>query len=152
MIRKLASKFSKSVNKRVVARRYKHHFPIKIAFELNRNTGSLQMPVSNLSIRGETKDLSSSGIAFIVSSIRLQEYYLVGDGHTLNAEVDLPNGKVRMQVLGTRYEQIGKHISTTQYLIGAKITNMSNADKEAYKEFLKTKKHKAGALKLVDES
>jgi hypothetical protein len=150
MIRKLVSKLSKSVNKRVVARRHDYNLSIKISFEVNRNTGSLQMPLNNLSIRGETKDMSNSGIAFVVSSIRLQEYYLVGDGHTLNAELDLPNGKVQMRIMGQRYEQIGKHISTTQYLVGAKILSISETDLAIYKDFLKNKKQ-TGSLKLVDE-
>ncbi len=151
MIRKLLSKFTSSVNERVVARRHEHNFPIKISFEPNKQTGRLKMPANNLSVRGETKDLSESGIAFIVSAIRVQEHYLVGDGSTLVAEVDLPNGNVKMRIVGSRYEQVGIHVSTTQYLIGAKIVEMSETDKEIYNEFLKVKTQKAGSLKLADE-
>ncbi|MGI8669757.1 MAG: PilZ domain-containing protein [Aridibacter sp.] len=150
MIRNLISKFTKSVNERVVARRHEYHFPVKISFEPNRNTGNLQKSLNELFIRGETKDLSQSGIAFVVSAIRVREHYLVGDGHTLNAELDLPNGNVKMQIVGQRYEQTGQHISTTQYLIGAKILEMSDADQEAYNEFLKIKTHPTGSLKLVE--
>lgn len=151
MIRKLLSKFTSSVNERVVARRHEHNFPIKISFKPNKQTGGLKMPAGNLSVRGETKDLSESGIAFIVSAIRVQEHYLVGDGSTLLAEVDLPNGIVKMQIIGSRYEQVGIHVSTTQYLVGAKIVEMSEVDKEIYNEFLKIKTQKAGSLKLADE-
>jgi hypothetical protein len=100
---------------------------------------------------GETKDLSQTGIACIVSSIRLKENYLVGENRVLNAELDLPNGKVMMQVVGKRYEQVGEHISTARYLIGAGIVQMTDDDREAYEQFLKlgskmTKK--AGELKF----
>lgn len=151
MIRKLIAKFSKSINEHIAARRYEYHVPIKITFEPNRNTGNLQVPLNSLSIRGETQDISESGIAFIVPSIRLREHYLVGEGHTLNAELDLPNGKVKMRVMGQRYEQIGQHISTIQYLIGAKILSMTETDREIYNEFLKEKNHKTGSLEFVDE-
>lgn len=112
------------------------------------------MPIENLSILGETKDLSATGIAFIVSSIRLKEHYLVGEGRTLNAELDLPGGKIRMQVIGQRHEQFGEHISTARFLIGAKITKMSEQDREAYEDFLRYgKKHLKQSLALnIDES
>lgn len=109
------------------------------------------MSANNLSIRGETKDLSESGIAFIVSAIRVQEHYLVGDGSTLIAEVDLPNGNIKMKIVGKRYEQVGIHVSTTQYLVGAKIVGMSETDIEVYNEFLKSKGHKAASLELAGE-
>ena len=155
MIRKWASKFSKSVNKRVVARRRELHVPIKIIIKPGKqNTGSLVQPLKELSIRGETKDLSVSGIAFIVSYIRIDQYYLVGENRPLEAELTLPAGKIKMQILGKRYEQVGdKHLSVNQYLIGAQIVSMTEADSEIYKQFLHGKKRKAGTLKLgVDES
>ncbi len=94
------------------------------------------MPIQHLSISGETKDLSKTGIAFIVSSIRLREYYLVGEQRTLNAELDLPNGKITMQIIGQRYEQVGLHLSETKFLIGATITKISEDARDAYEYFL----------------
>lgn len=114
------------------------------------------MPLNNLSITGETKDLSHSGIAFVVSSIRIKENYLVGEGRTLNAELDLPNGKVTLRIVGQRYEQIGEHISVSQYLIGAKILFMTEENRETYEHFLrygKKIKKSSGTLQLgIDES
>lgn len=148
MIRKWASLFTRSVNKRVVSRRRPLHVPIKISFEPVKHTGGLTLPPGNLSTRGETEDLSSTGIAFIVSSIRLQQYYLVGEGRILNAELTLPTGKIKMQLLGVRYEQVGEHVSTTQYLVGASIQDMPEADREVYREFLTSRPRKGRALEL----
>jgi hypothetical protein len=84
-----------------------------------------------------------------VPAIRIQENYLVGEGRTLNAELDLPNGKVRMQIVGRRYEQVGEHISTARYLVGAQITQMNADDQEAYEYFLRYgNKAKKGSLEL----
>ncbi|HUF05457.1 MAG TPA: hypothetical protein VMM38_14955 [Aridibacter sp.] len=148
MIRKWASLFTRSVNKRVVARRRPLHVPIKISFEPDKNTGGLVLPPPDLSTRGETHDLSSSGVAFIVSSIRIQQYYLVGEDRTLRAEMTLPSGKVKMKLMGVRYEQVGEHVSTTQYLVGATILDMTETDREAYREFLTTRPRKGGAFEL----
>ena len=148
MIREWASKFRKSVSKRVVSRRRDFQVPIKITIEPDRHTGSLRMPESSNSISGETKDLSMTGIAFVVSSIRVQESYLVGEGRLLNAELNLPNGKIQIKLVGQRYKQIGKHVSTTKYLVGAEIVRMSDRDKALYKEFLKDKKLQTGTFEL----
>ena len=149
MIRKLISRFNKSITERVVSPRKKYEVPIKIWFEPSKNTGNLTVTSENLVMTGETKDMSRSGIGFIVSAIRIRENYLVGAERTLNAELDLPGGKVQMQIVGSRYEQVGEHISTARYLVGAKITQMSKEDREAYEYFLRHgDKRKKGSLAL----
>jgi hypothetical protein len=149
MIRKLISRFNKSITERVVSPRKKYEVPIKIWFEPEKNTAILKMPGENLVILGETKDMSRSGIGFIVSAIRIRENYLVGQERILNAEMDLPGGKVQMQIVGTRYEQVGQHISTARYLVGARITQMTKEDREAYEYFLRHgDKRKKGSLAL----
>src|SRR5688572_17319940 len=119
MIRKLVSRFNKSVTKQIVAARREFHIPIKISITPDHTTGRLNMPVTEYSIRGETQDLSKTGIGFIVPAIRIKEYYLVGQDRPLNVEVDLPNGKIKLQMLGVRYEQINIHSSVSEFLVGA---------------------------------
>ncbi len=149
MIRKLISKFNKSLTSRVVSARHNYEVPIKISLEPDRNTGKLQMPVQHLSISGETKDMSKTGIAFIVNSIRVREFYLVGEGRTLNAELDLPSGKINMQLVGQRYEQVGLHLSETKFLIGATILKITDEAREIYEHFLSHgNKRKKGSFVL----
>lgn len=154
MIRKLFAQFNKSVSMRVVPWRYPYEMPIKLTFEPNKNTGKLSTPQNSLYITGVTKDLSKSGIAFIVPSIRIKENYLVGEDRTLSAEIDSPGGKIHLKITGIRYEQIGQQISTSKYLIGAKIVEMTDENREVYESFLcDDKKIKPRALQLgVDES
>ena len=154
MIRKLISKFNRRLAERMVAERRNHSIPIKVWFEPDKATGKLKLPIEKLLVLGETKDLSSSGIAFIVSSIRIKENYLVGEQRALNAEIDLPTGKVQMQIVGQRYEQVGLHISTARYLIGAKITEISEEDREIYEHFLRhgDKRGKASLALGVDKT
>ena len=148
MIRKWTNKFRTTVSKHNIPRRKELRVPVKISIEPDLSTGSLQLPLKNIFIRGETADLSRSGIAFIVDTIRLKENYLVGEGRILNAEVSLPNGIIKTQLMGTRYKQIGKHVSTTKYLIGAKILKMSAGDKRTYEECLKSKRAASGELEF----
>lgn len=140
VIRKFISKLNLTFVENRSARRYNLQVPIRITIEPDGETCcnvKLKTKRESLSISGETKDLSKSGIAFIVPSIRLREYYLVGENRTLQAEMDLPNGKIRMQIVGVRYEQIGIHDSTVDYLIGAKILSITPLEQEIYEEYLK---------------
>ncbi|MFV0389829.1 MAG: hypothetical protein ACK5NT_13875 [Pyrinomonadaceae bacterium] len=148
MIRKFISKIRGSVDSRSVAKRREHHLPVRITFAPDYVTGNLNKSFLTLSIHGETSDLSMTGIGFIVTSIRLKEYYLVGEGRTLNAEITLPDGKITMQVIGTRYEQLGTSVSDSMYLVGAKILEISSRDKDIYSLFLEQRKNHRKMLEL----
>lgn len=157
MLRKLIGNFRKSMSERVAPRRYAYQVPVIVSFDPLKNSGRKNQAGTILSVRGETKDLSSTGIAFIVPSIRLREYYLVGENRPLDIEMKLPEGKVKMQVVGQRYEQLGdEHTSMTGYMIGAVITQMSDDDRQLYDGFLRLgckTKVSAGKLELgVDKS
>ncbi len=122
---------------RMVAPRRRHQAPMKVWFDPDTNTESARDIARSSCILGETVDLSRSGIAFLVPSIRLQEKYLVGQERELNIEMDLPTGKVQMRVSGRRYEKVGIHISTERFFVGAHIVSLSGTDKENYENFLK---------------
>ncbi len=111
------------------------------------------MPTEPLTITGETSDMSKTGIGFIVASVRIKEKYLVGEGNLLNAELDLSGAKVQMQIIGRRYIQVGQHVSTDRFLIGAQIVKMKTADREVYEKFLMNnrKKIKANLTLGIDE-
>lgn len=110
--------------------------PISVSFEPETTTGRLTVKREILSIKGETKDLSATGLAFVVDSIRLREYYLVGENRILDALIELPGAKIKMKLLGQRYEQFGEHLSVHKYLIGASIQSMNQLDREIYEEYL----------------
>jgi hypothetical protein len=139
------------MSERAAPRRYDYETPVGISFQSFTSNGKPDAS-ARLSLRGNTKDLSLNGIAFIVPSIRLREYYLVGENRLLGVEMSLPSGKIKMQVIGRRYEQLGdEHSSTTNYMIGASIEEITDEDRKSYEDFLhagcKTEV-KAGALKL----
>lgn len=137
MLRKLIARFNKSITRRVHSARYACEVPVSISFEPNHQTGKLRLPLENVSLKGVSRDLSESGIGFVVPSIRWKENYLVGENRPLNAELDLPNGKVRMIIVGRRYEQIiDQNSSSVKYLIGAEIQQMNDNDREIYQYFL----------------
>ena len=150
-LRQIVSDISEQIRSRMNSSRRDLNVPISVSFEPENGTGRLTIKREVLSIKGETKDLSMTGIAFLVDSIRLREYYLVGEDRILDAELDLPSGKIRMKLI-ERYEQVGQHLSISKYLIGAMIKSMTPLDKDLYEEFLrygnKMTKDKSKVLKL----
>ncbi len=157
MIRKWIWNFKKSISERAAPKRYNLQIPIIISFEAGKNTGKKNSATANLSVRGETKDLSNSGVSFIVPSIRLKEYYLVGENRTLDAELGLPGGKIKMRIVGQRYEQLNdEHSSTNSYVIGASIVEITDDMRKIYEDFLRSggkTEINAATLKLeIDKS
>jgi hypothetical protein len=151
-IRLIINQITSRILGKISSARHNLQLPICISFVPESNTGRLTAKREVLSIKGETKDLSETGIAFLVDSIRLREFYLVGENRVLDAEIELPEGTVRLKILGQRYEQVGEHLSVIKYLIGASIKDMSSIDREVYEEYLrrggKIKKDKNSILEF----
>lgn len=140
MLRELVSKFSVSLIQRRASLRKGFEVPVKVCFAPEQNPHNLTTSCEELFLSGETVDLSESGIAFVVSSIRIKEKYLVGQERILNVEIELAGKKIKMKVLGKRYERVGIHASTERYLVGAAITEMSPDDRQKYDYFLRNGK------------
>jgi len=136
----------------MVPSRRRHTAPVKIWFEPDINSERAREAERSACLLGETFDISRTGIAFVVSSIRVKEKYLVGHERTLNVEMDLPSGKIHMKVIGRRYEKVGQHISTERFLVGAHILEIDGSDRENYETFLRRgirgTKQAAGTLEL----
>src|SRR5580765_5316853 len=152
MIRELISKFNRSLSERMVSARRRHTAPMKVWFDADTKGELARDAARAACILGETVDISRSGVAFIVPSIRVKEKYLVGHERTLNIEIDLPTGKVQMTAIGRRYEKVGVHISTERFLVGAQIVSLTDTDKENYETFLRNgnrrSKNAAASLEL----
>ena len=152
MLRKLISRFNRSLTESMVSSRRRHTAPVKIWFEPQINSERARELARSACILGETFDISRSGISLLVPSIRLKEKYLVGHELTLNIEMELPTGKVHMKVMGKRYEKVGLHISTERFLVGAHIMSLAGDDKENYESFLRRgnrgTQRTAGSLEL----
>jgi hypothetical protein len=137
MIRSLVNKITGLIAERSHSPRRKCEAPIKIWFEPLNLAGIHISSAQGVYMSGETVDVSKTGVAFMVSQIRMKENYLVGQERVLNIEIDLPGGKVRMRVVGRRYEREGIHLSDERYLVGAEILEMDKPDRDIYNQFLR---------------
>jgi hypothetical protein len=92
-------------------------------------------PLPKLS--GVTKDVSATGLALIVPAIRIGGHYLAGGDRTLDVEVELPSGSIHVRATSVRYEPVDEDRSEEGYVIGVTITDISAADRERLKTYLK---------------
>ncbi|MGD9562235.1 MAG: PilZ domain-containing protein [Pyrinomonadaceae bacterium] len=146
MLRELVSKFSRIVAERRASVRKRYSLPVKVCFApVEKDPVKTATPCDEAFLSGETTDLSAEGLGFIVSAIRINEKYLVGQDRVLNLELDISGRKLRMRARGVRYERVAIHLSTERYLIGAQIVWMSEADEAAYAELIQRgqKSHQA---------
>ena len=117
-------------------RRHSKRVRVRLTFTLSLSdprvstNGSRRLP----SLKGHTMDVSLTGLALIVPAIRIGEHYLAGDERKLHVKLDLPGGPVEMKVVAVRYENLD---DGSGYLIGARILEMSDADRASFEKCLK---------------
>ena len=108
------------------------NFTLNLSDPRVNTNGSRRLPTLN----GHTFDVSTSGLALIVPAIRIGEHYLAGAERKLFLKLELPNGPVEMKLASVRYESLDESNEETGYLIGARIVEMADADRETFSKYL----------------
>lgn len=81
-------------------------------------------------------DVSNTGLALVVPAIRIGEHYLAGADRKLHVKLDLPTGPVELKVAAVRYESLEDSTEDMGYVIGARILEMSDADRISFEKYL----------------
>ncbi len=83
-------------------------------------------------VAGHTVNISQAGLAVMLYAQNIDEQYLLGAEGSMAIELDLPNGlSIEIQATPVRYEKRDEG-----YLIGARISEMSERDRGLFKEYL----------------
>jgi hypothetical protein len=84
-------------------------------------------------VAGHTENLSELGLAVVLHAQNIDEQYLTGGDGSMSIELDLPNGlSIEIQATPVRYEK-----REDGYLIGARISEISERHRELYNEYLR---------------
>ncbi len=82
---------------------------------------------------GHTVNISAHGLGVILHAQNIDEQYLLGSEGSMSIELDLPNGlSIEIQATPVRYEK-----REEGYLIGARISDMSERNRELFEEYLR---------------
>jgi hypothetical protein len=101
---------------------------------LLREADTSQSGVQHLrAVAGHTVNVSEAGLALVLHAQNIDEQYLLGAEGSMALELDLPNGlSIELEATPVRYEKRDEG-----YLIGARISKMSDRDRRLFKEYLK---------------
>jgi PilZ domain-containing protein len=82
---------------------------------------------------GHTVNISAHGLAVLLHAQNIDEQYLLGREGSMAIELDLPNGlSIEIQATPVRYEKLAEG-----YLLGARISEMSDRNRELFEEYLR---------------
>ena len=90
-----------------------------------------------LTLVGRTRNLSDTGFALVVPSLRLGTNKLDDGNSTLRLMLDLPTGTVEVHLVPVRSHQLGENDKDVGYFIGAKITHLSDDASARLLKFLR---------------
>ncbi|HYP54637.1 MAG TPA: PilZ domain-containing protein [Pyrinomonadaceae bacterium] len=131
-MRSIAGRLRALVGARRSARRYRVRVTAAVSLvDAKPNAPPLTPPLAC-----HTVDISASGLALAVPSIRVGERYLTGDGRLLLVALELPSGPLALRAAPVRYERLEE--PDTGYIIGARITSFDGGDGTPLAEFLRT--------------
>ena len=95
---------------------------------------SLLFPNEKLYCR--TRDVSESGIGLVANSIYLGYTCVVDEGRTLLVTLELASGALEMEATAAHYLRLDANARETTYLIGLRITHISEEGRRGYALFL----------------
>lgn len=129
--RRIVSRLRRFIGNRRACKRVRTRLAFTLSLSDPRvsSNGARRLP----SLDGHTLDVSLTGLALIVPAIRIGEHYLAGSDRKLHVKLELPAGPVEMKVATARYESLE---DDTGYLIGARILEMSDAERAEFQNYV----------------
>ena len=85
---------------------------------------------------GHTLDISEAGLALLVPCLRSGDRNFYGVEGTLQVTLSLSTGMVEVQATPVRYEWFDQNEPAKGFIIGARVTGMSDEDRARYNGFL----------------
>lgn len=133
LMRSMVARLRWIVGNRRRARRIKVRLAFTVA--LLDAKGSEESARRAPTLEGHTYDISSSGLALITPAIHIGGQYLTSENRVLRILLELPLGPVLLKAKPVRYERLSD--VDIGYLIGVRITEMSDEDRLRFNTFLK---------------
>jgi PilZ domain len=89
-------------------------------------------------LAGFTRDVSESGLGIVLPDIRIGKSSVTRPDKTLRIMLGLPGEPIEIHALPVRYVEVEEGGESDGYLVGVRITEMSERDRSRYRAFLKT--------------
>jgi hypothetical protein len=137
-LRSIINRLREHVGNRRAAPRYVTHLEVGLILNIALSESGKRASAEGSALRltGYTRDISRSGLALIVPTIRIGGQYLTSQHRTLELTLKLPTGMVQLQGTPVRYSPLEDEGRDTGYIIGLLITQMDAADRARYDAYL----------------
>ena len=132
LMRSIVARLHRFVGDRRRAPRYRLRLPFIISLPDVRASANTNGALRSPSLEGFTRDVSATGLALILPAIRIGEHYLTNEGRPLLIMLELPTGTLQIEAVSVRYERLDENESEKGYLVGVKITEMSDDDRARF--------------------
>jgi c-di-GMP-binding flagellar brake protein YcgR len=115
-------------------RRRKPRFNAELPCDLAPGDAELHFPGDRLECR--TRDLSETGVGVVAGSIYVGYTCVVDEGSAIHVRLVLPGGEIEMEATSAHYIRLDSGAGEPVYLIGLRITSMSEEVRTLYKNYL----------------
>ena len=115
-------------------RRLKPRFNAELPCDISPGGAQLLSPDDRLECR--TRDLSETGVGVVAGSIYVGYTCVVDEGRALHVRLALPAGEIEMEATSAHYIRLDSGAEQPTYLIGLRISSMSEADRNLYNDYL----------------
>jgi c-di-GMP-binding flagellar brake protein YcgR len=117
-------------------RRLKPRFNVSLPCAVALPAGDEDILFPDATLRCRTRDLSETGIGLVSPSIYLGYACVVDEGRPLLLELRLPAGSIEMLATAAHYLRLDRPGEESSYLIGLRITEMSDAARALFTAYL----------------
>ena len=119
--------------------RYSARIPFNVSVADPKRAGGATVGMKPpASLAGRTRDLGEGDLNLVVPSIRIGSDYITVKDNKLSITLELPSGAVSLIATPARFEQLDGESAGEGYLVGVRIEEMSEPDRERYVQYLRT--------------
>ena len=115
-------------------RRLKPRFNAELPCDVAPDDAELLFGGERLECR--TRDLSETGIGVVADTIYVGYTCIVDEGRPLRLRLVLPAGEIELQTTAAHYLRLDREGAEPSYLIGLRITSMSDDAHRLYQQYL----------------
>ncbi len=142
LMRSLANRLRVLIGNRRYAVRYPTRISVIVALE-EQKTGIHRTDAGRAAtLKGHTRDISTTGVGLIMPAIRIGERYITGEAQTFSVTLEIPTGPIQLRGTVARYEPLNDGEEDVGYLIGMHITSISDTDRARFTQLIRTVKKK----------
>jgi hypothetical protein len=148
LVNAIVSRAQRMFGAYIHAPRHNMRLPLFVSLVDSKKSSS-QLPQSS-TMSGYLRDISKTGLSLVVPSLRFGNRCLISGHYPLRVTVQLPNGVANIQVAPVRYDRLKEEQLARSYVIGARITQITEPDRKHLIQYIqKVKEGQAASFSFI---